>query len=206
MSRLSRRHHPPLPILHLSRHDFVLTCKLLFSFEISAVTTVTPTDLVVVATEVIVTEPVETGPAAPLLLPPPEAVARAGPGLVSPRSAETGYRIPRSTPAPSAKASTGLPVRETQRIRRQQAQATERRQLRAESRPKRSKFSCRVCSISCNSRVALADHKTGRRHLYRVATRGKTFKCVICDREFDNQGRLDRHLRGKYHLREVLNQ
>ncbi len=75
MSRLSRLHHPSLPILHLSCHDFVLTCKLLFTFEISAVTTVTPIDLVVVATEVIVTEPVETGPAAPLRLPPPEAVA-----------------------------------------------------------------------------------------------------------------------------------
>ncbi len=126
--------------------------------------------------------------------------------LVTIEPVDRVIRIPRSVPAPApAPRPAPRPSRTIQRIRRERGEAAERRALRAERRPKRTKFTCRVCDVSCNSRRALVDHKASRRHRNRVASAGKQFICHPCEREFDTETHLQRHQRGKYHLRVVSN-
>ena len=199
-----------------------------FSIEISAVSSVPPSALTVVTPLVTVTEPEDPPAAAPLLLAAPEAPAVPGvarqpalPGTPAETAADqpepdtpqgTG-RIPRRATASSSARTRAerdqealRTTRPIQGIRRDRAEAAERRQLRIEKRSKRVTFNCRVCDISCNSRRALADHKLSRKHRLRKESFGKVFRCDACSREFDTQTHLDRHTRGKYHLRIVSRQ
>ena len=142
-------------------------------------------------------------PALPSPVPEPVSSTPRGEQVAKPAVIGAPYRIPRSAPKPVRQPPVPKPSRTIQRIRRERGEAAERRALRAERRPKKKKFTCRLCDITCTSRQALLDHKSSRRHKNKAENHGKSFICGPCNREFDSQNHLDRHERGKYHLRVV---
>jgi Zinc-finger of C2H2 type len=66
---------------------------------------------------------------------------------------------------------------------------------------------CRICQLTCNSAAALWYHLESFKHARRAKevnrrTEGPP-RCNECQRDFNNYGDLESHIRGKYHIRTI---
>jgi uncharacterized Zn-finger protein len=106
---------------------------------------------------------------------------------------DPSYRIPKLS-------------RPTLSIRKKQAVALELKKLREEKRLQKKttlKFTCKVCKITCNSRASFREHAQSRKHKNARSLKKGYPKCERCNREFESEHHLERHLRGKDHLKVV---
>jgi uncharacterized Zn-finger protein len=106
---------------------------------------------------------------------------------------DPSYRIPKLS-------------RPTLSIRKKQAVALELKKLREEKRLQQKttlKFTCKVCKITCNSRASFREHAQSRKHKNAKSLKKGYPKCERCNREFESEHHLERHLRGKDHLKVV---
>jgi Zinc-finger of C2H2 type len=66
---------------------------------------------------------------------------------------------------------------------------------------------CRVCQLTCNSASALRFHLESSKHARRakeVTRRAEgPPRCNQCEKDFNNYGDLESHIRGKYHIRTI---
>ena len=107
--------------------------------------------------------------------------------------ADPSYRIPRHP-------------RPTLRIRDKQAIALELKKIREDRRlQKKTKlnFQCKLCKITCNNRNSFREHIQSRRHKNAKLLKKGHPMCNRCNREFESEVHLERHLRGKDHLKVV---
>jgi hypothetical protein len=66
---------------------------------------------------------------------------------------------------------------------------------------------CRICQLTCNSASALRCHLESSKHTRRakevsLRVEGPP-RCNQCEKDFNNYGDLESHIRGKYHIRTI---
>jgi hypothetical protein len=132
-----------------------------------------------------------------------------------PTAAQAGhaYRIPRLT-TENAVTSTAYrvaahlpedPIRAVQALRTRhtrQGSRLQRLESAAVRKPERKLWKCTLCKLTLTSAKAKTDHLGGRRHKARVSAK-KSHCCQACNREFVSELDLERHQKGRRHLRVV---
>jgi Zinc-finger of C2H2 type len=66
---------------------------------------------------------------------------------------------------------------------------------------------CRICQLTCNSAAALRFHLESSKYARRAKEVNRRAegppRCNECQKDFNNYGDLESHIRGKYHIRTI---